>query len=146
MKILDIYCNKLSNNVREYKQGVRTFNSQELNDIKLYLLKYKDLLESIQFYEGEIKNYKVVSCFAENFYEELFNYMFNKHAAGIAVIVVLTEKAVLLKKNDSVCKIDLCLLAELLCDGDCIKEIEGLAGGKITEKFLKFTTKLHPCI
>jgi hypothetical protein len=110
------------------------------------LLKYKDCLSSTQFFEGSLKEYKVVSCFAENFHDELLTHILTNYNAAIAITVNLSEKKIVLKKNYETCSIDLCALAKLLCDGDCYETYSDLAFGKITEKFLKFTKTLTPCI
>lgn len=137
--------NNLQANIKAFREGKRDFNPQELNDIKLYLLKYKDHLESTQFFTGSLQEYSVASCFANNFQEELLDHMINKLQAAISIVVVMDEKAVLLKLNKNICNINLCKLAKLLCDSDCIEPAENIVQGKLTEKFLKFTTKLSPC-
>lgn len=135
----------LSEKVKLFKSGKRDFSPQELNDIKLDLLRYKDCLSSTQFFESTIKDFKVVSCFAESFHDELLTYILAKYSAAIAIIVSMGEKRIVLKKNNETCNINLCTLAKLLCDGDCYETYNDLAFGKITEKFLKFTKTLTPC-
>lgn len=129
-------------NVRDYRKGKRDFSVIDLNNIKLYLLRYKDQLEKIQFFEGKIKNFKVVSCFAEEYHDELFTHILNNSA--IAIIIKLQTKSVIFKKNDKICNIDLPKLAKLLCDGTGLSD--GTAVGKFTAKFLNFTKTLKPCI
>lgn len=132
----------ITDNVRDYRKGKRDFSAIELNGIKLYLLKYKDQLEKTQFFEGQIKNFRVVSCFAEEYHDELFTHILNNSA--IAIIIKLQTKTVLFKKNDKICDIDLPKLANLLCDGTGLSD--GTAVGKFTAKFLNFTKTLKPCI
>ena len=45
----------LSEKVKLFKSGERDFSPQELNDIKIDLLRYKDCLTSTQFFESKIK-------------------------------------------------------------------------------------------
>ena len=131
-------------NVKAYRQGRRDFSVSELSDIKLYLLKYKEQLEHTQFFEGKIKNFKVISCFAEEYYEELFNYILNTNNTAIAIIIKLSTKSVLFKNDDKICDIDLTKLVNLLCDS---AELDNdTAIGKFTAKFLNFTKSLKPCI
>lgn len=135
----------VTENVKAYRQGKRDFSVSELGDIKLYFLKYKEQLENTQFFEGKIKNFKTVSCFAEDYHEELFNYILNSNNnTSIAIIIKLSTKSVLFKKNSKVCDIDLAKLASLLCDGAGLSD--GTAVGKFTAKFLTFTKTLTPCI
>ena len=136
----------LSENVKLFRQGKRDFSALELNDIKLDLLRYKDCLSNTQFFEGKLKEYKVVSCFTESFHDELLTHILSKYNAAIAVVVSLVGKRIILKKNYETCSIDLCALSKLLCDGDCYETYNDLAFGKITEKFLKFTKTLTLCI
>lgn len=135
----------LISNVKSFRTGKRDFTISELNEIKIYLLKYKEALDNILFFQGNLKDYKVVSCFSEQYHDELFNYMFTKLNAAICIIVILSEKRVLLQRNQTICNINLCSLAKLLCDGDCENLSVDIAAGKITEKFLKFTKTLQAC-
>ena len=137
--------NQLKANIESFKKGKKDFTVEELNDIKLYLLKYKDALENTQFFEGNLKDNKVVSCFAEEFYDEILSHMLGKYSAAIAIAVVLSEKKILLKSNSKLCAINLCNLAKLLCDGDCINSSTDIAEGKITEKFLNLTKTFRQC-
>ena len=103
MKIFNYYTsNKLKSNIKDYRNGRRDFSVEELNEIKLYIFKYKDVIENTSFFTGLIKEYKVVSCFAEtNFYEELHSRMINNYGADIAIIVILSEKRIIFRKiND----------------------------------------------
>jgi hypothetical protein len=140
-------CNEnLKGNVTAFRQGKRDFNVQELNDIKLYLLKCKDHLENATFYEGSLLKYKVLSCFAEDFQDELLDHMLVRMNAAISIVVLLKDKKVVLKSNKDICNINLCKIATVLCDSACIESEDSVIEGKITQKFLKFTTQLKPCI
>lgn len=138
--------NTLRSNVSAFRSGKRDFSVKELNEIKVYLLRLKEVISNTDFFEGNIKDNKVISCFSETSYNrELFEHMFNKLDAAIGIIVILTEKRILLQCNQSKCNIDLCNLAKLLCDGDCEDLSVDTAIGKITEKFLKFSKTLQAC-
>lgn len=136
----------LGNKVKAFRNGERNFNAQDLNDIKLYLLKYKEQLQDTKFFCGNIIEFKVVSCFAETMKEELLEHMLKKFQSSIAIVVSLNEKSVFLKICNDKCSINLCKLAAKLCDSDCSEADVNIIKGKITEKFLKFTTTLKPCI
>lgn len=138
--------NNLKANIKTFCEGKRDFTPQELSDIKLYLLKYKDQLESTQFFSGSLQNYSVISCFTDDFYPEFFDHMINKLQAVIAIVVIIKTREVLLKINKEVCSLSVCKLAQILCNSDCTEPSEDIVKGKLTEKFLKFTTKLKPCI
>lgn len=135
-------CNNITINVRAYREGKRDFNVQELNEIKLYFLKYKDQLQSTEFFEGVLKGYKVVSCVATEYYSEFISYMLQQHAASIAVIVDPQAKHVLFQKN-STCSVDINKLTDILCEGHTI--LDNIVVGKLTKPFLTFTKTLKPC-
>lgn len=146
MKIFDYYNNnKLKSNIKDYRSGKRNFSVEELNEIKLYISKYKDVIDNTNFFAGAIKEFKVVSCFAESFYEELHSRMINNYGADIAIIVILTERRILFKKNNKTCKIDLCKLAQILSDGECDESTDDLAAGKMTDNFINLTKKFIQC-
>lgn len=146
MKIFNYYKNdNLKSKISAYRKGERDFSVQELNDIKLYISKYKDTIDNTKFFAGSIKEYKVVSCFAEDFYEELHSRMINTLGADIAIIVVIAEKQILFKKNSKTCDIDLCKLAQILSDGECDESTTDLAAGKLTDNFINLTKKFIEC-
>ena len=135
---------KIRDNAKALREGKKDFTVQELSDIKLYLQKYKDCLENIQIFEGSIKDQKVCSCFAEEFESELLDFLINKKSAGISIVVILSQKTVLFKKSET-CPINLCDLAKILCNGECVEETTNLAYGKLNETFLNFTKILTAC-
>jgi len=147
VKIFNYYKNdNLKSKISAYRKGERDFNVQELNDIKLYISRYKDTIDHTKFFVGSIKEFKVVSCFAEDFYEELHSRMINTYGADIAIIVILTEKRILFKKNTKTCDIDLCKLAQILSDGECDETTTDLAAGKLTDNFINLSKKFIECL
>jgi hypothetical protein len=146
VKIFNYYKNdNLKSKISAYRKGERDFSVQELNDIKLYISKYKDIIDNTKFFTGSIKEYKVVSCFAEDFYEEIHSRMINTLGADIAIIVVIAEKLILFRKNPKTCDIDLCKLAQILSDGECDESTTDLAAGKLTDNFINLTKKFIEC-
>lgn len=126
--------------VENFGNGIRPFTTYEQNAVKLYLNKLKEQLEADCF-EGEIKGYKVVSCFANYAVNEVAHFMLKKHKADIAIIVNLQTKSINFRRSRT-CTAKLNILAESLCDGG---GHEYAAGGKVTDKFLTFTKLLKPC-
>ena len=137
--------NVVRNKVEAFKNGKRDFNPTDLIDIKLYLQLYKDQLNNTEFFTGVIQKYKIVSCFADNFHNEIHEYVFKKYAAAISIIVMVDNKEVYIKNNKLLCNINICKFAQQLCQGDCIDGTESIAKGKLTDKFLKLTANLQPC-
>ena len=137
--------NVIRNKVEDFKNGKRDFEPTDLIDIKLYLQLYKDQLNNTEFFTGVIQKYKIVSCFADNFHDELHEYVFKDHAAAISIIVMIDNKEVYIKLNKSICNINICKFAQQLCNGDCIDVTESIAKGKLTDKFLRLSANLQPC-
>lgn len=129
-----------------YKSDSTQLTTDELSELKLYLLKYKDVISTTEFFEGSLKNYKIVSCFAEDLFNELQDHMLKKYNADIAIIVILKERKILFKCDKERCTLDLCTLAKLLCDGDCVDNTGSIAEGNLTEKFLNLTKTFKLCI
>jgi len=136
---------RVKRNLSLYKGGKTDFTTEELGEIKLYLLKYKDIVSTTEFFEGSLKNYKLISCFAEDLFTELQDYMLKKYNADIAITVSIKERKIAFKSDKERCKIDLCTLAKLLCDGDCVDATGTVAEGNITDKFLNLTKTFKPC-
>lgn len=146
MKDLISYKNyNLKSKVDAFKSGERAFTTQDLVDIKLYLRVYKDTLANTTFFKGKVKEQKVVSCLADDFYEDLFDHMINKLAAAIAIIVIPSQKKIILKRNEKTCSLNLCNLAKIICGGECDDMSNNFAKGIITKTFLNFTKTLSPC-
>jgi len=137
---------RLKRNLALYKSGKTDFTTEELSELKIYLLKLKDIVSTTEFFEGSLKSYKIVSCFAEDLFTELQDYMLKKFNADIAITVIIKERKILFKCDKERCKIDLCTLAKLLCDGNCIDETGAVAEGNITDKFLNLTKTFKQCI
>lgn len=140
------YNSRIKRNIELYKSGKSNLTAKELYELKIYLLKFKDIVSTTEFFVGLLKDYRIVSCFAEDFYFELQDYMIKKYKADIAVTVIIKDRKIFLKSNKERCKVDLCILAKLLCGGACIDESGSIAEGNITEKFLTLTKSFKPCI
>lgn len=125
--------------IERFENGFNEFNIQEQNAIKLYYNKLKDQINSVSYFTGTLKGYKVVSCCAEFAINELAHFSLKKFNADIAFVVMPNTMSVSIRKNKDTCDINLAKLAEILCDGG---GHEYAAGGKITDKFLSFTKTL----
>ncbi len=71
--------------------------------------------------------------------------MINNYGADIAIIVILSEKRIIFRKNSKTCDIDLCKLAQILSDGECDESSNELAAGKLTDNFINLTKKFIKC-
>jgi len=127
--------------IARFGGGINPFNLQELNAIKLSFNKLKDLIDTAEFFEGELKGCRVVSCVAEHSINEIAHYALKHFNADIAIVVIPKTQGVSFRKSKT-CPIKLNKLSEIMCRGG---GHEYAAGGKITDAFLKFTTTLKPC-
>ena len=125
-----------------YENGFQSFSILEQNAIRLAFNKLKDLSESCMYYTGNLKGFKVVSVMADHSINEIAHYAIKKHKADIGIVVNPSTQSVSFRKNKQTCNIDLSKLANLLCDGG---GHDYASGGKITDRFLKFTQSLIPC-
>lgn len=133
---------KVDKFIESFSGGIREFNVHELNTIKIYFKKYKQTVDEAEFFEGNLKGYKVISCVAHFAINEVAEYALKKYNADIAIIVILDANAVSFRKKVNTCSIKLNKLAEVLCDGG---GHEYASGGKITDNFLKLLHTLTPC-
>ena len=146
MKNFNIYQNKeRREKVEQFRKNKNNLSLDDLNEVKLYLNQYKDLISSTQFFSGTVKDCKVVSCIANNFYEEVLDYIQKKFNPDFTIIAVPPERVVILKKNESGCTVNLCNFAKILCNVECDDSHGSMLFGDITENFINFTKKLSAC-
>ena len=145
LKLNAIYYNlnspKAENFITAFSDGFREFTIHEKNAIKLYFKKFKDQIETGEFFKGKIKNYNVVATFANYAISELAHFIIKKHNADIGIIVNTQAKTVSFrrcKKSD----VDVSVLAKKLCNGG---GHAAAAGGKLTEQFANLTKTFTPC-
>jgi hypothetical protein len=131
--------------VKAFQAGNKDLSAKDLNDIKVYLLEYKSLLKEIQFFQGSIKNNRVVSCFSESYQEELKHYMYTKFNAAIAIVVSLSAQKVYLTKEPDNCTIRFEKLNDLLFNNQGNIIDENTTVGPITANFLKLSKQLSTC-
>jgi len=125
--------------IERFQDGFTDFNVHEQNAIKLYFNKLKDQIERLEYFEGSIKQFKVVSCCADFGINEVARLTLKKFQADIVFVVMPHVGAISIRKNKDTCDLDLSKLASILCDGG---GHQYAAGGKITDKFLTFTKSL----
>ena len=89
-------------------------------------------------YEGEFRGWKVISTFSKMSVNEIAKKIMDNHNHDVVIIVNPDTMFVSFRKpNES--SADICFMAQNLCEGG---GGEWASGGKITQKFLDFTTKL----
>lgn len=130
--------NRFYNFVNKFWSGYQELSESEL---KLAASFYRDLnseLENLCLYQGEYKGNSVIATFAKGSANEIANSILDNYDCEIAIIVNMNTQFVSFrKKKDSTA--DIKFMAENLCNGGGSLNS---SGGKITQKFLDFTTTL----
>lgn len=131
--------------IEKFRQNSTELSAQDLNEIKIFLLERREALQNLQFFEGFVKNNKVVSCFSTAFYKDIINLLHTKHSAAIAVVLDVTRREVVISCESSICTLDCHKLCDILFEEKYSKISDNVAVGSITHTFLKLTQKLQPC-
>jgi hypothetical protein len=130
--------NKLEKFCKKYRSGFENFTDDDKKVISYYHNKLFKTLQNEKYF-GNIKEYKVVSCFATSCINEVAAALLRDHKCDIAILVN-PETNIVTFRRSSTCTLNLGKLANKLCDGD---GKEYAASGKITENFLTFTKTLQ---
>lgn len=126
--------------IEAFEAGFRPYNIYEKNSMKLFLKKFKDQLQN-QVFIGKIKDYKVVSVFANFAVSEVAHYLITKHNADIGIVVNLDAKVVSFRRSKT-CEADVSILAKTLCNGG---GSAAAGGGDLTPEFASITKNFTPC-
>jgi oligoribonuclease NrnB/cAMP/cGMP phosphodiesterase (DHH superfamily) len=130
--------NRFYNFVNKFWSGYQELSESEL---RLSSSFYKDLnseLENLCLYQGEYKGHSVIATFSKGSANEIANSLLDNYDYEIAIIVnVNTQFVSFRKKRNS--SADIKFMAENICNGG---GSVNSSGGKLTQKFLDFTTTL----
>ena len=131
---------KVSKFVEYFENGMRPYNIQEKNSIKIYIKQFKDQLENKPNF-GNIKNYKAVAIFANNLVSNIAHYIISKYKADIGIVINLDTNSVSFRRCTH-CDIDVSILSKTFCEGSgsiCA------SGGKLTPQFANLLKDFKPC-
>jgi len=122
---------------KEFSQGYTGFSLIHKATLKYHTLRVKDIIDNLECYSTTItKKYKVVCCFSDYGVNDIADFLFKDCGADIAIIVNAPMKRVSFRANKT-CDYDVSKLAVKLCDGG---GREKTAAGKLTDKFLRFSS------
>ena len=122
---------------KEFSQGYAGFSPIHKATLKYHNLRVKDIIDNLELYSTTLtKKYKVVCCFSDYGIDDIANFIFRDCGADIAIIVNTPMKRVSFRASKT-CDYDVSKLAIKLCDGG---GREKTAAGKLTERFLKFSS------
>jgi oligoribonuclease NrnB/cAMP/cGMP phosphodiesterase (DHH superfamily) len=125
-----------------FNNGFSDFSEQEIKIIDFYKSKIRKIVDSAEFYIGDVKIQgvfrKIIATFADTCINEVAAEL-TEMGYEIAIIVNNDTQKVSFRKNHH-SNVDLSKVAQSLADGGGYKNT---AGGMITEKFMSFTKLLE---
>jgi len=125
-----------------FNNGFSDFSEQEIKIIDFYKNKIRKIIDSADFYVGDVKIQgvfrKIIATFADTCINEVAAEL-TEMGYEIAIIVNNDTQKVSFRKNHH-SNVDLSKVAQSLTDGGGYKNT---AGGMITEKFMSFTKLLE---
>ena len=142
MANINTHTPSIKDDVAAYRKGKRDFSVDRLHEIKVYLLKLKDVISDCVVYKGRVKSTEFVGCIQEEFHSDLIDYIFKIYNPQVA-FVVSPSRGIVIFKKDKNSTFNLCEFVKVICNSVCINE--ELATGTLTENFLKFTQTLTQC-
>ena len=131
---------KVDKFIEAFYGGFRSYTPHEKNGIKLFIKKFRDQLQG-PIYMGTIKDYKVVSIFADYAVSEVAHFIISRKKADIGIVINLDAKVVSFRRSKE-CEADVSVLAKAFCAGGGSPAI---AGGKLTDEFANLTKNFLPC-
>lgn len=124
--------------VNRFWNGYDGLTNKELKLAESFFNEINNELSGLTLYVGEHMGYKIISTFTNMSVNEIAAGLLENYDHDVIIIVNLSSKFVSFRKRET-SKADIKFLAENLCSGG---GSENSSGGKITAKFLEFTTKL----
>jgi nanoRNase/pAp phosphatase (c-di-AMP/oligoRNAs hydrolase) len=145
---LNIVFNKTSNNfdsfIKSFETGYHGLTLQQENMVKIYNSEVEHLKEISNIFTGKFniqsKERKIFAIFADNYINEMADFLLNEYKADISIVVNTKNDRVSFRRNKELEDIDLTILAGKLCEGGGHKYA---AGGKITDDFMTFAKLLQ---
>lgn len=127
---------------KEFNRGYTGFSLIHKATLRYHDLRVKDIINSLECYSTTItKKHKVVCCFSDYGINDIADFLFQNYKADIAIIVNTSKQRVSFRAS-KICDYDVSKLAIKLCDGG---GREKAAAGKLTERFLKFSSLFKQC-
>jgi oligoribonuclease NrnB/cAMP/cGMP phosphodiesterase (DHH superfamily) len=135
---------KLQNFINDFESGFHGFDNEQNKIISYHFYKFKKLRDQIQLYKSTLsigkKKYKFVSTFANEYVNDLCQYIIDNNDCDVCLMINLKNNRVYLRKNR---KVDLNLgkFAKKVCEGG---GHEYAAGGVLNDNILALSKKFIP--
>lgn len=129
---------KFTKFVNRFWNGYDGFTDTELKQYQVFENEITEEFNQLEIFGGDFKKWSVIMTFSKMAVDEISKKLIDKHSPDIIIVVNTSSNYVSFRRKiDSTA--DLKFIAEYLCGGN---GSESASGGKITEKFLKFTENL----
>ncbi len=127
---------------REFYTGFNGFTSQHKSTINFYKDKLANIKRDLEVFSNKIqlggKKQTIVAAFANNFINEISDWLIYKYQGDISIVVNVDESRVSFRRSKT-CNVDVSKLAKKLANGG---GHEYSAGGYITDMVLSFSKAL----
>ena len=124
-----------------FKYGFLGFTPIQKKAINFYRSKFEKTKQTLQIYHADLpigkKTYKGISTFANEFINEISDYILKEYNADISFVINSKSKRVSFRKNTEHCKVHLQELAKRICETG--GGHDDAAGGSLDDKFLAFS-------
>ena len=131
--------NRFKEFVKRFWNGYDGFTDKEMETAESFFSAIDEEYLKLELYEGKFKDWSVIATFSKFSVNEIAKKLIDNHRKDAIIVVNLDTQFVSFRKPDG-SPADLVFMAEKLCDGG---GGEWASGGKITKKFLEFTTELN---
>tara|TARA_Y100001963_G_C6777051_1_gene447888 strand:- start:1083 stop:1973 length:891 start_codon:yes stop_codon:yes gene_type:complete len=135
---------KLQNFINDFEHGFHGFTNEQNKIISYHYYKFKKLTQEVNLFKTTLsinkKNYKFYSTFANEYINDLGQYIIDNNDCDVCLMINLRNNRVYLRKKRNV-DLDLGKFAKKICDGG---GHEYAAGGKLNETVLALSKQFVP--
>lgn len=124
--------------VNRFWYGYDGLTDKEMESAEAFFNAIDNEYANLDLYEGTFKDWSVIATFSKFSVNEIAKKLIDNHKKDVMIVINPDTQFVSFRKPEG-SKADIAFIAENLCSGG---GGEWASGGKITQKFLDFTTKL----
>jgi hypothetical protein len=124
--------------VNRFWNGYDGLTDKEMESAEAFFLAIDNEYANLDLYEGTFKDWSVIATFSKFSVNEIAKKLIDNHKKDVIIVVNPDTQFVSFRKPEG-STADIAFIAENLCNGG---GGEYASGGKISQKFLDFTTKL----
>jgi hypothetical protein len=125
--------------VKRFWNGYDGLTDAEMKKAEEFFAEIDAEIDGLEIYRGQYKEWDVVATFSKYSVNEVAKKLMDKFTPHVVIVVNTDTQFVSFRKPEG-SPADIAFMAEKLCEGG---GGEFASGGKITQKFLDFTTQLQ---